>query len=218
MSVIVEFRIPAGSFELGRMLKMGGETTIDLETMVPVGGTAVPFIWVYNADRRSFEERTRNHQSVQNLKEVDVFQDRTLFALEWSIERDDLFGGIAAQKAQILSAKGEGESWAFEVRFPDHKSLSDFQEHCYATGIELDVLRVYNPSKPGTVSGYGLTARQREALLLAVRRGYYDIPRRSTTVEIADELDISNQAVTERLRRAITSLVTNTLLTGDSDE
>ncbi|WP_249361517.1 helix-turn-helix domain-containing protein [Haloterrigena sp. H1] len=33
--------------------------------------------------------------------------------------------------------------------------------------------------------------------------GYYDIPRGCTTAELADELGISDQAVTERLRRAI---------------
>jgi len=48
-----------------------------------------------------------------------------------------------------------------------------------------------------------LSEPQREALTLAVRRGYYDIPRGCTTAELADELGISDQAVTERLRRAI---------------
>lgn len=41
--------------------------------------------------------------------------------------------------------------------------------------------------------------------------GYYDIPRGCTTKELADELGISDQAVTERLRRAIGSLVRHTL-------
>lgn len=72
--------------------------------------------------------------------------------------------------------------------------------------------RIYNPSKPEVGPWYGLTAPQREALLLAVHRGYYNIPRQCTTVELAEQLDISDQAVTERLRRAIVTLTTNTLL------
>jgi predicted DNA binding protein len=64
----------------------------------------------------------------------------------------------------------------------------------------------------GTGAWYGLTPRQRRTLELAVRRGYYDIPRRCTTIELADELGISDQAVTERLRRGIVTFVTNALL------
>ena len=42
--------------------------------------------------------------------------------------------------------------------------------------------------------------------------GYYSLPRQISTQEIADEFGISDQAVSERLRRGITTLVTNTLL------
>jgi predicted DNA binding protein len=47
---------------------------------------------------------------------------------------------------------------------------------------------------------------------LAVRGGYYGIPRGTSTQELADELGISAQAVTERLRRGVATLVNNTLL------
>ncbi|MEF8776007.1 MAG: helix-turn-helix domain-containing protein [Haloarculaceae archaeon] len=47
----------------------------------------------------------------------------------------------------------------------------------------------------------GLTAAQREALLRAVRGGYYSIPRETSTMDLAEELTIFDQAVTERLRR-----------------
>lgn len=72
--------------------------------------------------------------------------------------------------------------------------------------------RIYNPTTPGTGPWFGLTRRQRTTLELAVERGYYDIPRRCTTIELADELGISDQAVTERLRRGIVAFVANALL------
>jgi predicted DNA binding protein len=53
--------------------------------------------------------------------------------------------------------------------------------------------------------------------LLAVRRGYYDIPRRTSMGELAAELGISDQAVSERLRRAIVALVRNTMPTEGED-
>jgi predicted DNA binding protein len=91
--------------------------------------------------------------------------------------------------------------------------MSTFQEECEAHGVSFEVRRVYSPSEPNQGPWFGLTDPQREALVLAVEEGYYDIPRTCTTVELAEELGISDQAVTERLRRAINTLTKNTVLT-----
>jgi predicted DNA binding protein len=58
---------------------------------------------------------------------------------------------------------------------------------------------------------YGLTAPQRQALLLAVEHGYYDVPRNGTLTDIAGELDISEQAASQRLRRGTRSLLRSTI-------
>lgn len=47
-----------------------------------------------------------------------------------------------------------------------------------------------------------LSARQREVFLLAHERGYYEIPRRTTTTEIADEVGVGRRTVEHHLRRA----------------
>lgn len=52
----------------------------------------------------------------------------------------------------------------------------------------------------------GLSRAQREALDLAISEGYYSVPRRTTTAELAEQLGVSDQAVIERLRRAMTTL------------
>jgi len=49
------------------------------------------------------------------------------------------------------------------------------------------------------------------------RGGYYSIPRQTSTQELADEFGISDQAVTERLRRAIETLTENTLIAMEED-
>jgi len=103
------------------------------------------------------------------------------------------------------------------VRFASHESLSDFTSFCEDDGLDLEVTRVYNPTKPDAGPWYGLTEPQREAIDLAVTKGYYDIPRECTTKDLADELGISDQAVTERLRRAIVSLVSHTLSLANKD-
>lgn len=56
-----------------------------------------------------------------------------------------------------------------------------------------------------------MTAAQQEALLLAFESGFYDSPRTTTLAEIGDELEISQQAVSSRLRRGTRRLIANTL-------
>lgn len=57
---------------------------------------------------------------------------------------------------------------------------------------------------------FGLTAPQQEALMLAVREDYYDLSRESGTANLGNQLNISDQTVTEWLRRGIATLVRNT--------
>jgi hypothetical protein len=217
MSVIAEFRVRASDFELGQILAVEGITSVELETLVPVGDNTVPLFWVHNATRESLVDSIERHEAVNTAMPVDVFEDRTLFTLDWDAHQDTLFGGIDEYDGQLLNAVGTPEVWNFELRFSDHASLSGFTEHCKNQRVSLKMGRIYNPTEPDAGPWYGLTDRQREALRLAVERGYYDIPRGCTTKDLAAELDISDQAVTERLRRAIVALVSYTLLVTDSE-
>ena len=213
MSVIAEISIPAVDFELGRVMELTQPATAELESFVPAGGRAVPYFWVYNADFASFEDRVLRESAVDAIEVVDCYDDRVLYTVDWAAENDSVFRTIRSVDAYVLSAVGTNDSWQFELRFPSRDAMSTFQDRCQDHGISFEVRRVYNPSEPGQGPWFGQTDRQREALVLAVERGYYDIPRTCTTVELAEELGISDQAVTERLRRAINTLTNNTILT-----
>lgn len=218
MSVIADLRIPADQFELGRILGMETGATIELETMVPLGQTTVPFFWVYNDHRDPFEETVRKHPSVNEVRLIESHEDRTLYSIEWVLERDLVFDGIAESGAQLLGATGTASTWEFELRFPSHDALSEFKTYCDHAHIPLEVGRIYNPTKPEAGPWYGLSGPQRDTLVRAVERGYYSIPRRISTQDLADEFDVSDQAVTERLRRAIVTLVENTVIPSVEDD
>jgi hypothetical protein len=68
------------------------------------------------------------------------------------------------------------------------------------------VLRaVYNPHPP--VAEGSLTGAQREAIRVAADRGYFKVPREVSLKEIAEQLGVSEQAVSQRLRRGLGNLV-----------
>jgi predicted DNA binding protein len=60
-----------------------------------------------------------------------------------------------------------------------------------------------------TVNLDRLTEKQREALEFALAEGYYERPRGVDLGTLAEELDISKSAVSQRLRTAETKLITN---------
>jgi len=77
-------------------------------------------------------------------------------------------------------------------------------------GVSLEGIGDYHPEADEL---YGaLTARQREVLETAVEQGYYEVPRRATHEDIADEVGLSAGTVGEHLRkvegRVLSSLVT----------
>ena len=216
MSVIVELSLPATEFQLGRILSTRDDTTISLETMVPLGDRSVPFFRLFGSAREGFEAQARDHHSVADIHVVNIHDGETLYALDWIIGEDSFLDGVLSLDGHVLEATGGSDTWEFQLRFPSHSALSTFQEACFEAGTQIDIKRIYNPTKPNAGPWYGLTTPQRETISYAVEKGYYSLPRRVSTREIADEFDISDQVVTERLRRGIDTLVTNTvLLTAD---
>lgn len=218
MAVILELSLPSQEFELGRILMMEDSAVINLETMIPVGERPIPFFRVYDGQQSSFESTVRDHPAVEDIQVVNSNEDETLYALDWNVSKHSFIATIQEVDGHLLDATGSPETWGFEIRFPTHDAVSTFQEMCHDEGIPLDIKRIYNPTKPDAGPWFGLTPPQREMLIRAVENGYYSIPRRTSTKGLAGQFDISDQAVTERLRRAIESLVTNTLLLTQEDK
>jgi predicted DNA binding protein len=217
MSVIVELTLPSRAFELGRILTVEQTTRVRLDTMVPLGGRPTPFVRVEDGARDAFERTVREHPSVTDITEVASQGSETLYAFKWNVSDDSLFKKLGDMDVKLLTATGAPDTWELELRFINHEELSDFQQYYTDENIDVTIERIYNPTKPDAGAWYGLTPVQRETLMSAVEQGYYSLPRRVSTQELGERFDISDQAVTERLRRGIETLVTNTLLATEKD-
>lgn len=213
MSVLVELEVDAQDFELGRVFStLTPATKIELESLVPVPGATTPMVWISNGEHDLLEERIGTHPTVGAVEQIETLSERSLYALEWSLEYDHLFRHFRDENVDILTVTGSPDAWQFTLRFRRHELLSDFQEYCESIQIGFKVLSVYNIPEQPSENAFGITQPQQEALILAVREGYYDIPRGCNTNDLAGQLGISDQAVTERLRRAVATLTRNTVM------
>lgn len=93
----------------------------------------------------------------------------------------------------------------------DTDSLSKTVDYCESHGLTFDV-EVIRELDGEPAGRYGLTAKQYKALSKAANQGYYDIPRDTELQELADDLAITHQALSERLRRGTLALIEDTLL------
>ncbi|GGM55173.1 putative DNA binding protein [Halarchaeum rubridurum] len=212
MSVVLTFTVPGGQFALGRAMPEGG-IRAELDRVVPLGVDTPPFLWAYaDADALDdFQTRLAGDADVADVEAVDVFDDRRLYRVDWASSETCVLSHLRRASASLSGATGTRDAWEFTARFPSQDALSGFHDACREADIDLTVTGV-NRLDPTEERDDGLTANQRETLRRAYEAGFYDIPRGTTTVELAEELGISDQSLSERLRRAHAALVERTLL------
>lgn len=213
VTIILEFSIEGREFALGAALGGHGEERIELERIIPVGKSVIPFFWVEGGDQDALAESVLESGFVENLARVDDVASSTLFRVEWTGEQEDLLHRIKALDATVLEAESRNRRWEFRLRFPDHKGVGSFHRYCAESGIEMDVQRVY-PLTEEALQGRGLalTPPQREAVFVALDEGYFEIPREASLEEVAGVLGISEQAASERLRRATATALRDAVL------
>ena len=213
MTVVAEYTIPADAFHVGQILAVDPGYTIRLVEFVPIGGGIIPYFWVEDHEEgfATFEERVRGDDIVASLTALDGHTNKMLYRIEWAGQIDGLLEAFQTFDMAIETATGTTDEWRFRVFSEDHGTLSEFRQYCVDHEIPLTVERVYNPSPPDDDAAYDLTSDQLEAIRLAFDEGYFNIPRETTMTDMGDELGISRQAVSNRLRRGMVQLLEHTI-------
>ncbi|WIV66660.1 helix-turn-helix domain-containing protein [Natrialbaceae archaeon AArc-T1-2] len=91
--------------------------------------------------------------------------------------------------------------------------LSTLETH--GSTVELRRITTVDGDDSAEIDLTGITAKQREAIELAVELGYYDQPRGTDLEELADRLGISRSAVSQRLN-AVESTLVRSVVTNSS--
>lgn len=219
MATLVEFSLPATDFVLGRLLTADSEIEIEFERIVPVGSNAIPLFFAWNDDLDAFEQRVRANDHVREFSEIEEIEDRRLYLLNWDIPDGGFFEGFTTAETIIRSAYGyDSHTWEFEVLFPSQDDLTTFHNHCRENEIPYTLGQMHTLSEAGDdLVESVLTEKQRDALLLALQQGYFQTPRQVTLSELADEFGISQQSLSDLIRRGNEALLEHALLGSSRD-
>ncbi|WP_435179727.1 helix-turn-helix domain-containing protein [Halorussus sp. AFM4] len=214
MAIIVEFTLDSESFPFGRATSGDPDVRAQLERVIPLREGRIPFIWAASAEREfdEFERHLRNSDIVKDVEALTRIGDSVLYYTEWYTDRETFLNGLGEAGGTIMEAHGDS-TWSFTVRFRDHTQLTRFHQFYQDEGFPVYIERVTTlDDEPGTEYGFGLTPAQRDTLIMAVEEGYFDIPRRTSLEELAEEVGISSQAVSERIRRGTETVLRKALV------
>jgi predicted DNA binding protein len=212
MATLVTATLAPEEFVLSETLAAVPEATFECEKIVETSDEAmIPLVWARAPDRDELHAALRGDPTTENVELLAEFDEERLYRMEW-IDRVRLIVEIITSSgATILEASTVDDRWILRMIYPDRDCLNRTETYCENHNLTFDIeaIRELDGDPAGR---YGLTDEQYEALTTAYERGFFDVPRECDLDDLADEMGISHQALSERLRRATDALVTDTLI------
>jgi len=212
MSSIATIAVPATEFPLGSVPDSEEDVTLTVETTVPTSESVIPYFWAPTDIAESFVGSLEDESNVAAVSIVDETESHVLIKVMWAETINGLLRSIRERDVLVMSAVGTETQWTFRLRFSSYEDLSGFYTNCVDRDISIELVQLHEAVDPTSNQRFGMTVPQRELLIAAYDAGYFDVPRRTTLVELGEQLDISDSAVSQRLRRGLATLINSTLV------
>ncbi len=211
MPTIVWGDLPADEFALQDTFDLVPDAVFECEQVVENGQEVImPLMWARATNTDELDAVLKEDPTVRSVSRLDEFDGEILYRIEWAREVQLVLRMMLNSQATVLDAYGNSGNWRLRLFYPERNELSATNEFCEEHGLSFNVRRVREmDSEPA--GRYGLTNEQYESLKRALESGYFDVPRETGIEELAADLDISHQALSERLRRGHSTLVKNML-------
>ncbi len=217
MGTIAEFDIPIDEFVLGTTLHDVPDLEVEIERLVAHDhDRLMPFVWLTADDFEAVDTALEADSTIKSCELVSRVDGDRLYRMEWVSAIEMVVHILLEEEGTILDATGQTDGWHVRVLFPNRDSLSRTYDFANEQDLSFTVVRIYelDTRRQGR---FGLTDDQQRTLAAATKLGYFDVPRGITQADLAEELGISHQALSERLRRAQRTLNENAIIIGDAE-
>lgn len=206
MAAIVDLEIPAEQLGLSRPFDREPDIEIDLAGLI---GDGLPLVHASGPNRAAVERALAAATAVTHVDPLtDRGDGRWLFRVSFGAPVTRFQRIVNDNQGAILEAIGRDRRWACTLLFPNRSDLSNAHRILGEADIEPTINRISTlDAVDDGPSTSPLTRTQYETLLTAHELGYFDVPRQVTLEELSDELGVSHQALSERLRRSHETLV-----------
>lgn len=216
MATSVRFAFPAAEIALADTFERLPEVRVSLEQSVASADDAPHCLWITGPEKRTLRQALEDDASVRAFELLADEDDRWLFAIDFWPTVQLLRSILLCQGGAIRNFVGRDGQWVITCRYTAHESLGAVSDMLDDRSFEYDVRSVHNDSETAS-EGSTLTEAQSAALECACQNGYFEVPRQATLEELADDLGISHQALSERIRRGMATCLQSQFPMTDSD-
>ena len=177
-------------------------------------------LWATGDDFEAFEATLEADPTITNpSRRVDI-GGRRLYQLDIVDEgyEKSVYPIIVEEAGVIQALTATQAGWEFRVGFPDNEALSRFFSFCSRHDIPYSIHRIFQERVGDSDVDGMLTDAQRETLQKGLEIGYFDVPRRNDLRDLGNELEISDSAASQRLRRGLKTLIVQTVTPKDRQD
>ena len=203
----------AGSTVLHDTLSAFTEVTLQHEERYRTDDTVRMLFWMSGVDEDSFETALEADPTVTNPRRLAEIDSSHLYRVDLTdVGREkSTYSTWVENGVVLLDARGTQNGWRIRMRFPDRETVIKYREAFVERGCSFRLLSLYRETDADAGAAASLSPTQREALVTAYERGYFEVPRAVTQEELGELLGITSQSMSERLRRAVSALIESTL-------
>ncbi|QLG48689.1 helix-turn-helix domain-containing protein [Natrinema halophilum] len=211
--LIATFQLDLDAVALEQAFDAVPEMTVEAERIAAHSTQwTMPCLWIAADDFKAVDNALENDPSVDETIGSDEYGDVKYYHINWNEETYERLSSYIDKEGSILRADATDDRWELEIRFVSRDQFDEFRTILQKRGHTFKLLNLYEPGAPRQTEGK-VTPAQRNDLVTAAELGYYTVPRDISTRELADELDISHQSVSELLHRGTENLITSHLMT-----
>ncbi|WP_266076624.1 helix-turn-helix domain-containing protein [Haladaptatus caseinilyticus] len=203
MTIIAELTIPTDEVGLSDTFESIPGLIVELERMVVQPASRImPYIWAVGSESTAVHRALQDDPTITTVTKLSELDGGSLYSVRWSEKTESTIEQVLKADPVILSGTAVRQGWDFQIRFDCPENLSTLQTNLNDRNVSVELKRLYAPEAPTVDGQFMLTSKQRIALMVALDAGYFDVPRKANLTELAEELDITPQALSKRLRRA----------------
>lgn len=212
MATVVDMTIPTNQFALSETFDLVPDVTFEsVRVAAHSPRTALPLVRATSSEIDELDGALEDDRTIRQVVSLSRDDDFMLYRITWGPKVRTAIETIVQADGSLLGAYGQADRWQLRLLFPDQASVSETYDNWRDHSIDPSIQRVNRVSDVADYNGVNLSSCQHETLIKAFESDYYDIPRGITLYGLADQLGVSHQALSERLRRGHRNLIATTL-------
>ena len=208
---LVTARVPADEFALAETLTTIPDLRVTGASIVTAGDTGpLTLVWFQTPDTEALVAALDADPTITAAEALVHADNRYLYRIEWDVNLGWLCQLLLSSQGVLLDAQASEHDWRLQILYPDREALRETDDFCdqYKLSFTIEAVRTVDPKQ---TTQYGLTPEQYEALTVAQQLGYFAVPREADLEEVAAEVGVSHQALSERLRRGHNTIISAAL-------